>query len=164
MDNKKIISSTAGIFTLSLLFVSAFNLLLRGESAELRKVSELFALCGEGISFTALAELLALSFLISLARWFWFSEKIFKNTLMIYRITFTLISVFLTACVCSVLFGWFPAGMWQAWVGFILSFALGTAVSFTVMWLRTKAESNKYQRNLSSYKDMQEKGENGYAG
>jgi hypothetical protein len=159
MKNKKIISSTAGIFTLSLLFVSAFNLLLRGEWAELREVSELFALCGEGISFTALAELLALAFLISAARWFWFSEKFFKDMLMVNRITFMLISVFLAAGVCAVLFGWFPAGMWQAWVGFILSFALGTAVSFIVMWLSTKAESKKYQRNLSSYNDKHGKGE-----
>ena len=50
MENRKIISSTAGIFTLSLGFVSAFNLILSGSAEELRSVSQLFTLCGEGIS------------------------------------------------------------------------------------------------------------------
>ncbi|MBQ9902420.1 MAG: hypothetical protein IJM51_08590 [Clostridia bacterium] len=156
MDNKRIISSTAGIFTLSLGFVSAFNLMLGGSAEELRSVSQLFALCGEGISFTALAELLALSFLISLARFLWFSERLFKNMLMVNRVTFMLISVFLAAGACSVLFGWFPAGMWQAWVGFTFSFVLGTAVSFATMAISTKAESKKYQQNLNSYNHSEE--------
>ena len=156
MENRKIISSTAGIFTLSLGFVSAFNLILSGSAEELRSVSQLFALCGEGISFTALAELLALSFIISIARCVWFSERLFKNMLMVNRITFMLISVFVIAGACSVIFGWFPVGMWQAWVGFTFSFALGTAVSFAAMAIRTKAESKEYQRILNSYNNTEE--------
>lgn len=153
MENKRIISSTAEVFTLSLAFVCVFNLALRGNSEELRRLSQLFALCGEGISFTALGELLALSFLISFARYVWFSERFFKNMLMVNRITLMLISVFFAAGICSVVFGWFPAKMWQAWIGFVLSFALGTAVSFTVMALRTRAESKKYQQTLNTYRN-----------
>lgn len=153
MENKRIIPSTAEVFTLSLAFVCVFNLALRGSSEELRRLSQLFALCGEGISFTALGELLALSFLISFARYVWFSERFFKNMLMVNRITLMLISVFFAAGICSVVFGWFPAKMWQAWIGFVLSFALGTAVSFTVMALRTRAESKKYQQTLNTYRN-----------
>lgn len=159
MENKRIISSTAEIFTLSLAFVSVFNLILSGCGEDLRSVSQLFALCGKGISFMALAQLSVLSFIISLAKYVWFSERFFKNMFMVNRITFMLISVFVTAGVCSVLFGWFPAGMWQAWVGFVLSFGLGTAVSFTAMVLRTKAESKKYQQNLNTYRNSEESGE-----
>ena len=159
MDNKRILSSTAEIFIMSLGFVSVFNIALSGSSEELRNLSQLFALCGEGISFAALAELLALSFVISLARYVWFSEKFFKNMLMVNRITFMLISVFLAAGICSVIFGWFPAGMWQAWLGFVLSFLVGTAVSFAAMAIRTRTESKKYQMNLLSYNDRQGKEE-----
>ena len=141
---------------LSLAFVTAFNLMLSDNAEEMRNLSQLFALCGEGISFTALAELLALSFVISLARHVWFSERFFKNMLMVNRITFMLISVFTAAGIFSVFFGWFPAGMWQAWFGFVISFALGTAVSFMAMVLRTRAESKKYQQNLNTYRNSGE--------
>ena len=159
MEHKRILTSTAEIFALSLVFVSVFNLLLSGSAAELRQVSQLFALCGEGISLIALAELMALSFIIAIARYVWFSERFFKNMLMVNRITFMLISVFVIAGISSVLFGWFPVEMWQAWVGFVLSFGIGTGVSFAAMALRIRAESRKYQNNLSSYNDRHGKEE-----
>lgn len=154
MNSKKFISSTAEIFTLSLLFVSIFNIILSSESDNMRKLSVLFALCGEGLSFTALGELLVLSVIISALRSIWFSPRFFKNLLMLNRVTFMLVSVFLTSGICSVLFGWFPPSMWQAWLGFVLSFGIGTAVSFAVMFIRTRAESRKYQRNLTVYNDL----------
>ena len=55
-NNKSFISSTAEIFSLSLIFVTIFNLVLSEDSDELRGVSELFALCGEGISFKAIGQ------------------------------------------------------------------------------------------------------------
>lgn len=154
MESKRILASTAEIFALSLGFVSAFNWLLSGEAKELRQISQLFSLCGEGISFLALGELLLLSLIISLARYVWFSERFFKNMLMVNRITFMLTSVFVVSGVCSVSFGWFPPSMWQAWLGFVLSFGIGTAVSFTIMYIRTRSESRKYQRNLTVYNDL----------
>lgn len=154
MNSKKFISSTAEIFTLSLLFVSIFNIILSSESDNMRKLSVLFALCGEGLSFTALGELLVLSVIISALRSIWFSPRFFKNLLMLNRVTFMLVSVFLTSGICSVLFGWFPPSMWQAWLGFVLSFGIGTAVSLAVMFIRTRAESRKYQRNLTVYNDL----------
>lgn len=159
MDNKNYLTITAEIFALSLFFVSIFNLAFSGNSEELRQVSELFALCGEGISFAALAELLALSAVISALRVFWFSGRLFKNMLMINRITLMLVSVFFASAVCSVIFGWFPLSMWQAWLGFVLSFAVGTAVSFAVMFIRTRAESRKFQNNLAEYNKLHETGD-----
>lgn len=159
MDNKNYLIITAEIFVLSLFFVSIFNLAFSGNSEELRQVSELFALCGEGISFAALAELLALSAVISALRVFWFSGRLFKNMLMINRITLMLVSVFFASAVCSVIFGWFPLSMWQAWLGFVLSFAVGTAVSFAVMFIRTRAESRKFQNNLAEYNKLHETGD-----
>lgn len=154
MNRKKFISSAAEIFTLSLLFVSIFNIILSSESDNMRKLSALFALCGEGLSFTALGELLVLSVIISALRSIWFSPRFFKNLLMLNRVTFMLVSVFLTSGICSVLFGWFPPSMWQAWLGFVLSFGIGTAVSFAVMFIRTRSETRKYQRNLTEYNDL----------
>ena len=156
MDNNKWIASAAEVFTLSLVFISLFNLALRGDAAELSRVSELFALCGQGISFRALGELLLLSVMIAAARVFWFSSERFKNMLMFVRVTLMLISVFVMAAGCSALFGWFPVGMWQAWLGFTVSVAVGTAVSFTLMLLRSRAESRRYQHVLHQFQSAGE--------
>ena len=158
-NNKSFISSTAEIFSLSLIFVTIFNLVLSEDSDELRGVSELFALCGEGISFKAIGQLLLLSLIIAGLRGFWFSSVVFKNMLMINRITLMLVSVFFAAGICSVLFFWFPPSMWQAWLGFMLSFGIGTIVSFSTMIIRTRTESRQYQKKLSAYHNRQSKGE-----
>ena len=152
MDNKKWITSTAEIFTLSLVFICAFNLALRGEAEELSQVSELFALCGRGLSFTAIGELLLLAALISAARVVWFSERFFRNMLLYVRIPLMLMSVFVLAGVCSVVFHWFPAHMWQAWVGFAVSFLIGTLISFGIMLLRSRLESKAYEDKLDQYR------------
>lgn len=164
MDNKKFIASTAEIFTLSLAFIAVFHFALRGESEQLSQVSELFALCGKGISFNALGELLLLAALISAARVVWFSDRFFRNMLLYVRIPLLLVSVFVMAGVCSVVFHWFPAHMWQAWVGFAVSFLLGTAISFGIMLLRSRLESQKYQNILNQYRasENEEEKQNGH--
>lgn len=159
MNRKHFLSMTAEVFTLSLVFVSLFNFALSGEREELRQVSELFALCGEGISFSALGQLLVLSMTISALRCLWFSPRFFNNMLMLNRITLMLVSVLLAAGICSVIFGWFPLSMWQAWVGFFVSFSLGTGVSFAAMLIRSRSESRKYQRNLSAYNNLHDRGD-----
>ena len=157
MQHHRILSFTAQTFTLSLFFVSVFNLALSGQAQEMRQLSELFALCGRGVSFTALGELLVLSFLISIARAIWFSQTLFKNMLMRNRITLMLISVFVMAGTCSALFGWFPLHLWQAWLGFMFSFATATAISFTAMLCRTQIERRKYQSKLHLFQKSSER-------
>lgn len=152
MNRKQIIPFASETFVLSLLFVAAFNFVLRGQSEDIRQISELFALCGEGISFAALGELLLLSFLIATVRYILFSETRFKNMLTQTRITLMLISVLILAGICSAVFHWFPFMMWQAWLGFFLSFSAGTAVSFAVMTIKTSIESKKYQDKLDMFR------------
>lgn len=155
-ENKKILSSTAEIFTLSMIFISIFNFILRGNSEEISKLSELFVLCGQGITFKALAELLFMAVVISLMRYLWFSDKFFKNMMMFHRITFMLISVFVLSATFSAVFRWFPFNMWQAWTGFIISFVISTLISYGAMLLRSKMESRKYQQVFNEYKNKEE--------
>lgn len=79
--------------------------------------------------------------------------------LMVHRVTLMLVSVFCAAGLCSVAFGWFPPSMWQAWIGFAVSFGIGTAVSFAVMKVSTRVKSRRYQRSLTAYNDRFGKGE-----
>lgn len=152
-ENKKIISSTAEVFTLSVILIAIFNFIFRSESAEISKYSELFTLCGQGLSLKALAELLFMAVAISLVRYFWFSDRFFKNMLMFRRITFMLISMFVLAAIFSASFRWFPIDMWEAWAGFIISFIFSTLIGYGSMMIRSKIESNKYQQVFDEYKN-----------
>ena len=62
-----------------------------------------------------------------------------------------LVSVFVTSGLCAAVFRWFPLDMWEAWLGFVGSFSLATAVSFGVMVFRTGRESRRYQQTLAAY-------------
>lgn len=156
-ENKKIISSTTGIFTLSVVFIAIFNLIFKGLADEISQYSELFSLCGQGLSIKTLAELLLMSFVISLVRYFWFSDKFFKNMLMFQRITLMVISTFLLAAIFSAVFCWFPIGMWEAWLGFIISFIVSTIISYSIMMIISRIESGKYQKVLDEYKNKEDK-------
>lgn len=151
MKKQQIIPSIAEIFTLSILFISVFNIVLREQSEELSQMSELFALCGEGISFKTLGEFLLMAIVIGLVKYVWFSDQLFKNMLMSLRITFMLISVFVLAGSASVIFNWFPSNMWQAWAGFVASFLISTVLSFSVMMIESRMESRKYKKALAQY-------------
>lgn len=153
MKKVRIISSVAEIFTLSMIFVSIFNIILSGNARELSQISEIFALCGKGISLKALAELLFMAVVIALVKYLWFSDRFFKNMLMSLRITFMLISVFVIASAASIAFNWFPKDMWQAWAGFIFSFLISTVLSFAIMMVESAIESNKYSRALTQYQN-----------
>ncbi len=153
MRKVQIIPSVAEIFTLSVIFISIFNAILRGNAEELSQISEIFALCGEGISLKALAEFLIVSVVTALVKYLWFSDRFFKNMLMPLRITFMLMSIFLIAGVACVVFHWFPWDMWQAWAGFIFSFLISTLLSFTIMMAESAIESRKYSLALTQYQD-----------
>lgn len=153
MKKTQIIPSVAEIFTLSLVFVSVFNMALHGRAKELSQLSALFALCGEGISFKAMGELLLLSVVIALIKYLWFSDRFFKDMLLSLRITFMLISVFVLAGGASIVFHWFPKEMWQAWAGFLASFLLSTVLSFSVMMIESRIASGKYRRALAHYQN-----------
>lgn len=151
MKKQQIIPSIAEIFTLSVIFVSLFNIALRGQAENLSQLSELFALCGEGLSFQTMGELFLLAVVIALVKYVWFSDRFFKHMLLSLRITFMLISVFVLAGGASVVFHWFPWTLWQAWAGFIASFLVSTVLSFSVMMTEGRIESRKYRQALAQY-------------
>ena len=164
MKKQQIIPSIAEIFTLSVVFVSVFNLILGSQSAEISQLSELFALCGEGLSLKALGELLLMSIEMGVVKYIWFSDQFFPHMLLSLRITCMLVSVFVLAGVASVEFGWFPWKMWQAWAGFIASFLVSTVLSFSVMMIEGKIESQKYKDALTQYQNSVPKEEPNHDG
>ncbi len=152
-ENKKILSSISETFTLAVIMMSIFNFVFEDKAEKVSQISELFALCGEGLTIKALAQILIMSTIISLLRYFWFSDKIFKNMMTLWRTTFMLGSSLLTMFALAMIFRWFPPHVWQAWVGGLVGFTVSTLVSFLFMFLKTKLESNEYQKSFDEYKN-----------
>ena len=62
------------------------------------------------------------------------------------------VAIILTILIMNWLFGWFPADMWQAWLGFILSFAVCSVVSTITVLVKDKLENDKMQDALNKFK------------
>lgn len=161
-ENKKIISSISETFTLSVIMMSIFNFVFEDKAADVSQLSELFALCGKGLTIKALAQILVMATIVSLLRYFWFSDRFFKNMMKLWRTTFMLGSALLTMFALAMIFRWFPPHVWQAWVGGLVGFTVSTLFSFLVMYIKTKLESNAYQKNFDEYVKNEEENNNEY--
>ena len=61
-------------------------------------------------------------------------------------------TIMVAITVFAVIFGWFPLNNIAAWIGFIVSFAVCTAVSAVFMRLEERAENKKMQEALNRLK------------
>lgn len=53
-------------------------------------------------------------------------------------------------------FGWFPIDMWQAWLGFFVSFGTCFAISLFIMKWKEKVENRKMEEGLKRVKEKLE--------
>ena len=124
--------------------------MLFGREAE--GYSTMFSLAGAGVSVaTSLQFLLALT-VVMILRMVFMSDMLIKNMPLGARIAAMFVSVFAVVVACVLLFGWFPINEAGAWIGFIASFAICTAVSAFFMRLEERAENKKMQEALNRLK------------
>ncbi len=154
MEREKTIFDYIGqvfvIFGGTIVILNVFCLLF-GESAQ--NFSTMFSMGSDGLSVATMMQFLLVSILITLWRFLFFTDKILKNLSLVIRTTGMFASVVITIVVFVVLFGWFPIGFWQAWLGFFLSFVISVAVSIGVSVLKEKAEDEKMAKALARLKE-----------
>lgn len=141
------------IFTVSILAFSVAGY-LDGESGG--TFTSLYRLGSAGLTYEAIAQLLFTSLMISVIVEIFFSERFFKDMMIITRTVWMLICITIGMVICIVMFDWFPVDMWQGWVGFFVSFGLCFTVSTLIMVLKTRAETKKYEKLLEHYKSSRE--------
>lgn len=124
---------------------------LFGRKAE--SYSTMFTLGSQGISLPTLLQLLLFSLLISVMQVFYFSERIIKHMMSLWRTILMLITILIISLIFIILFDWFPLNSLSAWLGYFICFGGGTLGGSLYMILKTRKDSKRYEELLTNYKN-----------
>lgn len=135
-------------------FVMSVLCLLVGEEAQ--SVSTIYSLGKEGISVETMMQFLGVSVCITGFRYLFFTDRVIKWMSVTMRTVCMLSATIVVIVLCTVLFGWFPVGQWQAWASFLVTFALCFGGSLAVTQLKEKSENRKMEEALRKIKEKTE--------
>ena len=131
---------------------------LFGESA--RSMSSMYQFGSKGLASTTMLQFLLSAVTCSALMNFFFSERLFKKMLALWRIVLILLCIFFLHILYIIIFGWFTFDNYLAWIGFIICFSGGFVLSFLIMVIKTKLDNKQYDELLSHYKDQREEEDN----
>lgn len=125
-----------------------------------RELSSMFRLGKEGLPVDTMLQFLAISFLTEGLQYVFFSGRWLKKwtALAKYSVFFLAIVAVVSAFIC--LFGWFPVGMWQPWVLFLMCFLINFGISIVLMRWKTRLENKKLEEGLNRMREKWEEEEN----
>jgi hypothetical protein len=148
-------SETFNIFSVSIIFVAIVDK-ITGNSAG--TVSPIYQYGDNAVSSSCILQFLFTSLIIESLKIFWYSNRLFKHLMALWRMIFMLLSVIIVMAIFILHFGWFPIDNLEAWGGFFVSFAICFIMSLVVMVLKTRLESKKFEEGLRSYQKSHEMG------
>ena len=128
---------------------------------ETRTLSTMFRLGGSGIALATMCQYLGLAILITGIRFLFFSERAAKYMPELYRICLMLLCSVLVIVLFIILFKWFPVQMWQAWVMFVLCFAICFWASVWIMSVKNRMENEKLEESLEYLKERWKEDQDG---
>ena len=140
-------------FGFSMMFMAVFSGLVGDEAKE---VSTLFALGTKGVPVYVIWQFLGINILIGGFNFLFFSERIIREMSVFVRTLCMLGSVVVLIGFFAYFFGWFPIDMWQAWLGFFVSFGTCFAISLFIMKWKEKVENRKMEEGLKRVKEKLE--------
>lgn len=118
----------------------------------IKDYSPMLSLGSEGIPLDILAEVLLVSAIGTFERFFFFSDKIFKNAGKVFRTVGMTSAVILTAIVFIIVFKWFPYDSPAAWLGFFISFAITFSISLILSSCKEKYKNRRLTEALEKIK------------
>lgn len=151
-DRKNIFEYIGQLFTTFGIMVVIFIVINLVIGSEARSLSTLFALGSAGLSSAMLLELLLLALIITAAQNIFLSDILIKDMKLPVRNILFFVTILIAIAVFVIIFGWFPVNNAVAWAGFIVSFAVCTAISSVIMRLEEQAENRKMQEALNRLK------------
>lgn len=140
------------IFSISIIFVAVMGV-LAGDSS--KEYSTMYMLGSQGLAFETMAQLGLVALIVSILSGIFFSERLFKNMMFLWRVVLMLFSIIVVIVLCIIAFGWFPIGFLPGWIGFFVSFGICFAGSTIISVIKTKSDSKKYEELLEHYKRHQ---------
>lgn len=156
MDQKntliRYISQTLTLFGVNILILLTLAKVF-GDKA--KSVSSLYQFGSSGLATSTILQFLLSSAILIALKDFFFSERIFKKMMTLWRTIFMLFSVFFVHVLLIYIFGWFSFENTYGWIGFILCFFGSCTLGALAMILKTKLESKQYDELLDNYKYQQ---------
>lgn len=137
------------VFAISIISICIFTLLFGKDAKE---ISSIFALGEKGIPLSTLIQFLVLSFIITMFRWIFFTDKLIKTLSLTVRILLMFIMIVITIALFAAIFQWFPVNMVKPWLMFFLCFTICSIVSVIITNLKEKKENEKLQEALEHLK------------
>lgn len=156
MKNKIIIKYNfiAQVFILFAVDILFLMLLASIFGNEAKEISNLYQFGSKGLAISTMLQFLLNAVVIIFLKSLFFSGKLFKNMMTLWRTVFLLLSILVFNILFIIFFNWFPMNNVYAWTGFFLCFGGGFIISTSFMIIKTKLENKKYNELLSSYKDQ----------
>ena len=152
------LSEAFNIFSVTIVFVTIVAM-TSGSSAE--SISSMYQYGYKAIPTFTILQFLFTSFILETLKIFWYSERVFKNLMILWRTIFMLLSIIASMTVCIICFKWFPIDDLAAWGGFFISFGICFLMSLIVMVLKTRLESKKFEEGFRSYQKNHDMGGEG---
>lgn len=155
-DNKTIFNYIGELFAtygiIMLMFV-ILNLAL-GDIA--KGYTSFFEYGSGSFSTSTMLQLFLLSVIICIARNLFLTDKWIKSMSIVVRNLAFFITVTITIILFVILFAWFPVNDIAAWIGFIVSFAVCSAIGVLTSKLKERTANRKMAQALERFKNEEE--------
>lgn len=156
MDNKNkknfnFISQVLILFAVTVLLLTIIASLF-GEEA--KSISDMYQFGSKGLAISTLLQFFLCSVMIISFKSLFFSEKIIRSMMMLWRTVLLLLSIFISMIIFIVVFHWFPIGNPYALIGFFVCFGGGFILCASFMIIKTKLDNKRYSKLLSLYKNQ----------
>lgn len=126
-------------------------------SIEAKEVSTFFYFGNEGIRISVMLQFLAMSTIIEILRYIFFTDAVIKKMSVTLRTSGMIFFVLAVSVLFIILFDWAPIDMWQSWVGFIVCFLVCFIASLFITTVKNKIENEKLEEGLNKMKEKWEK-------
>lgn len=161
MENKNniiltFLNRTLVLFALDILMLMLFAHFV-GDDA--KSLSTMYQVGSIGLASSTMLQFLLSAATVSVLQLFFYSERIFKKLMTIWRATFMLICILVTHIFYIIGFGWFSFRAYYAWFAFIFCLITGFFLGILFAFIKTKIENRQYDELLTRYKEQHE-GEN----
>ena len=114
--------------------------------------SSFFEYGKKALSINTLFQLVGLSFIISVCRNVFLTDRWIRQMSIIVRNILFFLILIVTIVLFVIMFKWFPISDIKAWVGFIISFAVCSSLGVVIIRIKENSENRKMEQALDRFK------------
>jgi len=139
-------------FSMAIILASIFGWIL-GDAA--MEHGGFFHLGSAGLPFQSIAQMFGLSTVLSVLVILLMSDTLLKKVMLLWRVALLLFLCIVATAAFALIFRWIPLGAWDAWAAMLGTFTASFLIGFSTMFIKTKLDDRRYEKQLSNYKMKQ---------